>query len=446
MNARSTSHRQRLVLGVAGAVALLFVVAGFASGGPGGGLLIAGFAALVLGVGAAIAGQARWAFIATRQVAPAWLPPVSWPCSSVARRPPRRVPTAGTTEASPTTGTTSAAPTPDEDDDAAAEEALADAETDESCLPTDALGATGVLERRRRRGRRRQGRPDDGPGRARRRRGEGPRAAHRLHARAVRLRRGSTPTTTAATPATTSSPATSAARRSSRARTTASSSPGTWPTRTPRGDRLPARPGHQRRRPDRPRRRPLGRLAEGRAGAGRRPAHRLRQRPAQPARRRRPAEHAEGGRRRRDLAAAEQGVPLRVRGAPGRREGQLPALDDAGGEERHRDDPGHLPERAAARWGGRRRSGARDDAGSCARAEARPAHPSPHRLRPRLWHRRLLRHLLLFPSLRRPLLRPCTTRTATRPAPPGQLRSTAATLVTTSTSTATATASAASDG
>src|SRR3954452_202974 len=139
MDARSTSHRQRLVLGAAGAVALLFVVVGFTTGGPGGGLLMARLAALVLGVGAAIAGQARWAFIATRQVAVgvAAVGVVALLVGGATTTPTQ--PTAGTTVASPTTESTSAAPT--DEDDAAAEEALADAETDETPLPADGLAA-----------------------------------------------------------------------------------------------------------------------------------------------------------------------------------------------------------------------------------------------------------------------------------------------------------------
>ena len=91
---------------------------------------------------------------------------------------------------------------------------------------------------------------------------------------------------------------------------------------------------------------------------GRREAHRLRQRPAEPAGRRRPAERAEGRRRRRDLAAAEQGLPVRVRRAAGRGEGHLRAVDDPGREGRQRHDPRHLPDDDAA---GRRRRGAAAD-------------------------------------------------------------------------------------
>ena len=70
----------------------------------------------------------------------------------------------------------------------------------------------------------------------------------------------------------------------------------------------------------RPRRRALGRLAEGRAAVDRRDARRVRQRPAEPARRRRAHQPLEGRRRRRDLAAAQQAVPLRLRRPPGRRQ------------------------------------------------------------------------------------------------------------------------------
>src|SRR3712207_7615289 len=54
---------------------------------------------------------------------------------------------------------------------------------------------------------------------------------------------------------------------------------------------------------------------------------------SQPPGRRRPAQHAEGGRRRRHLVAAAQGLPVRVRRPTGRGEGQLRALDDPRSEE-----------------------------------------------------------------------------------------------------------------
>ena len=105
-----------------------------------------------------------------------------------------------------------------------------------------------------------------------------------------------------------------------------------------RAHRNPARPLHrphdrvhprrllQRRRPDRPRGGPLGRLAEGRRTAGRADPGADRQRPAEPGRRGRPHQRPQGRRRRRDLAAAQHPLPLRLRGPPGGGEGPLPAL------------------------------------------------------------------------------------------------------------------------
>ena len=146
----------------------------------------------------------------------------------------------------------------------------------------------------------------------RRAHGQGPRTADRLRAARSSAGRGTTSTTTAATPATTSCAATSPHRLR----------PGH--ARLRRGRRHPARPVHRQRpidlrprrraarRADRPRGGARRRLAEGRAALDRATADRARQRPAEPARRRRPGEPPEGRRRHRDLAAAEQGVPLRA--------------------------------------------------------------------------------------------------------------------------------------
>jgi hypothetical protein len=57
-----------LVLGIVAAVAVLFEVAGWAGMGLPGGLLMAGFTLFLVGVGATVAGRARWAFIAGRRV------------------------------------------------------------------------------------------------------------------------------------------------------------------------------------------------------------------------------------------------------------------------------------------------------------------------------------------------------------------------------------------
>ena len=65
---RSMSRPARVIAGVVGAVTLLFVIAGAATQGPAGALGMAGLAALLIGVGAAIAGRAHWAFISSRRI------------------------------------------------------------------------------------------------------------------------------------------------------------------------------------------------------------------------------------------------------------------------------------------------------------------------------------------------------------------------------------------
>ena len=63
------STRHRVLIGVVGAVVLLFVVAGVAAGGVSGGARSCWASpALLLGIGAAVAGRARWAFIASRRI------------------------------------------------------------------------------------------------------------------------------------------------------------------------------------------------------------------------------------------------------------------------------------------------------------------------------------------------------------------------------------------
>src|SRR4051794_18873678 len=69
MTARSSSQSRWVVLAIAVASALLFVIAGAATRGLGGGLGMAGLVAAVLGTGAFIAGGAKWAFIAPRRIA-----------------------------------------------------------------------------------------------------------------------------------------------------------------------------------------------------------------------------------------------------------------------------------------------------------------------------------------------------------------------------------------
>jgi hypothetical protein len=57
-----------IVFGIVAGVALLFGIAGVAGLGASGGLLMAGFTLFLVGVGAAIAGRAQWAFIASRKI------------------------------------------------------------------------------------------------------------------------------------------------------------------------------------------------------------------------------------------------------------------------------------------------------------------------------------------------------------------------------------------
>ena len=118
------------------------------------------------------------------------------------------------------------------------------------------------------------------------------------------------------------------------------------------------------------------------------PAERLRQRPAQPAGRRRADQPAEGRRRRRDLAAAEQGLPVHLRRPPGRGEGDLRAVGDRGRARRHR-------ERAAAPAPPARRH---------RRPPPRPRRPSPLRRRPPL--RRTAPPAVAPPPQIRPIVHP----------------------------------------
>ena len=80
-------------------------------------------------------------------------------------------------------------------------------------------------------------------------------------------------------------------------------------------------------------------------------ARRVRQRPAEPARRRRAHQPFQGRRGRRHLAAPQQGVPLRLRRPPGRRQDQVQAVGHPSGEGRDRPRARHVsgPEAPRAR-------------------------------------------------------------------------------------------------
>ncbi|CAA9264448.1 MAG: putative secreted protein, partial [uncultured Arthrobacter sp.] len=75
----------------------------------------------------------------------------------------------------------------------------------------------------------------------------------------------------------------------------------------------------------------------------------LRQRPAEPPRRRRAGQPAEGRRRCRDVAAAERIVPVRLRGPADGGQAQVPPMGDGRRTRRDRADPSVLPGPAASR-------------------------------------------------------------------------------------------------
>ena len=209
---RPTSRSRWLVPGVVASFVLLLVVLGAASQGLAGALAMLGLSALLLGAGAAIAGRAHWAFIGSRRVAAlvATAGIVALAVGGIAAPP--TTPTAASSELSSTP--TSASPSTSEAEaraakaaaDAAAEKAVEQAETAESAVPTDG-DTTGLLT-------------DDATrsavAAAARTSALAALAAVEVKGRAPRTGyardqfgpAGSTPTTTAATPATTSSPAT----------------------------------------------------------------------------------------------------------------------------------------------------------------------------------------------------------------------------------------------
>ena len=111
----------------------------------------------------------------------------------------------------------------------------------------------------------------------------------------------------------------------------------------------------------------------------------VRQRPAEPARGRRSAEPAEGRRRHGDVAAAEQGVPVRVRRPAGRREVHVRAVGHAGRAGRDGRRAVDVPDGAVAgRLGGPAAAGRRGPGGrrraarrrATRRPRARPGRPA----------------------------------------------------------------------
>jgi hypothetical protein len=135
-----------MIFGIVAGVALLFEIAGVASMGLPGGLLMAGLTLFLVGVGAAIAGRARWAFIASRKIgaAVALVGLLGLVAGTATASP--TAPTAASSDAVADT-TSSASPTVDEAAIEAAEVALAEAETSERAGSEAALvdPATGVF-------------------------------------------------------------------------------------------------------------------------------------------------------------------------------------------------------------------------------------------------------------------------------------------------------------
>src|SRR3954447_19857814 len=148
MSERSNSHPGRVLTGVVAAVVLVFVAAGAATQGVAGVLIMAGLAAGLVGLGAAIAGGARWAFISTRRiggiVAAARL--VALLVGTATATPTEA--TAAPTGGPPPGPTDPAAPTPDELAPEAVEATLADLETAEKPVATDSLvgSTTGLMD------------------------------------------------------------------------------------------------------------------------------------------------------------------------------------------------------------------------------------------------------------------------------------------------------------
>ncbi|MCW2706151.1 MAG: uncharacterized protein JWQ37_4146 [Blastococcus sp.] len=146
---RPAPKNRWMVFGIVAGVALLFEIAGLAALGLPGGLVMAGLTLFLVGVGATIAGRARWAFIASRKIGGAVaLVGLVGLVAGTATATPTQPTSAASTAAS---DTSSATRTPDAAARAAAleaaEAALAQAETSESAQTTDALvdSTTGLL-------------------------------------------------------------------------------------------------------------------------------------------------------------------------------------------------------------------------------------------------------------------------------------------------------------
>ncbi len=136
----------RVALTVVTAVTLLVVVAGLASSGPSGGLVMAGLVVFAVGLGAVVVGRARWAFIASRAVGAGVVAAgLAVLTVGVAVAPPTGAASASTPLASAPSTTSAAAPSTADEDAAvaAAESAMATAESPGTPAPLDP--ASGLL-------------------------------------------------------------------------------------------------------------------------------------------------------------------------------------------------------------------------------------------------------------------------------------------------------------
>jgi hypothetical protein len=144
MSDRSGSTTRWMIFGIVAGVALLFEIVGLATLGLPGGLLMVGLTLFLVGVGAAIVGRARWAFIASRKIgAVVALVGLAGLVVGTASAPPTE-PTASSSEAA--AEPSPATQTPDGTTTEAAEAALADAETNEAAVAADGLADPAGLD------------------------------------------------------------------------------------------------------------------------------------------------------------------------------------------------------------------------------------------------------------------------------------------------------------
>jgi hypothetical protein len=198
----------RIVLGVVAGLVLLFVLAEAGALGLPGALIMAGLALALLGLGAAVVGRARWAFITSRKVAGGVADAGVAALIVGGATAPTPEPTAATSTPAPAS-TAPDSPTDGEAAIRAAEESLADAETasPRRRLSRRSTRPPGCSETRRLLTPSPVPRPPPRSPHSPRWRSRGaPRAPATTGTGSATA--GSTPTATAATPATTCSPAT----------------------------------------------------------------------------------------------------------------------------------------------------------------------------------------------------------------------------------------------